>query len=67
MGIIGKKRKASLEISPEGKNFVDDIVMTFIYMYKLRQDQERRARYVTVIDNIAKAVTDFFNSGGAIA
>ena len=43
-GIIGKARPASLEIFEAGKGMVDLIVVTGVYMEKLRKDKERAAR-----------------------
>jgi len=43
-GIIGKARPASLEIFEAGKEMVDFIVVTGVYMEKLRKDKERAAR-----------------------
>ncbi|KAG2070041.1 hypothetical protein BDR04DRAFT_1100714 [Suillus decipiens] len=40
LGIIGKKRKAMLEVSPEVAHMMDTVIMTFIYVEKLRRDQE---------------------------
>ncbi|KAH7908311.1 hypothetical protein BJ138DRAFT_1013027, partial [Hygrophoropsis aurantiaca] len=40
MGIIGKQRSACLEISPEGEHMVDIIIITFIYIEKLRRRKE---------------------------
>jgi len=42
LGIIGKQRNASLEISPAGQHIVDDIVVTFLWMEKIRSDRERQ-------------------------
>ncbi|KAJ8595150.1 hypothetical protein M405DRAFT_857545 [Rhizopogon salebrosus TDB-379] len=40
LGIIGKKRKATLEVSPEVAQMMDTVIMTFIYVEKLRMDKE---------------------------
>ncbi|KAG2365620.1 hypothetical protein BDR07DRAFT_1398217 [Suillus spraguei] len=40
LGIIGKSRKAMLEVSPEVAHMMDTVIMTFIYVEKLRRDQE---------------------------
>ncbi|KAF8801977.1 hypothetical protein BYT27DRAFT_7197424 [Phlegmacium glaucopus] len=37
-------RPASLEISPQGQHMVDLIVVTFIFVEKLRTDRERHSR-----------------------
>ncbi|KAJ7576119.1 hypothetical protein C8J56DRAFT_1117496 [Mycena floridula] len=38
------KRKAYLEIFPEGMHFVNVILVTFVYIEKLRRDKERAAK-----------------------
>ncbi|OAX34858.1 hypothetical protein K503DRAFT_697927 [Rhizopogon vinicolor AM-OR11-026] len=44
LGIIGKKRKATLEVSPEvAHSMMDTVIMTFIYVEKLRMDMEEGA------------------------
>ncbi|KAG2070039.1 hypothetical protein BDR04DRAFT_1077403 [Suillus decipiens] len=43
-GIIGKKRKAMLEVSPEVAHMMDTVIMTFIYVEKLRRDKEDGAK-----------------------
>ncbi|KIK42580.1 hypothetical protein CY34DRAFT_804828 [Suillus luteus UH-Slu-Lm8-n1] len=43
LGIIGKKRKATLEVSPEVAHMMDTIIITFIYIEKLRGEKERRS------------------------
>ncbi|KAF5387170.1 hypothetical protein D9615_002093 [Tricholomella constricta] len=40
LGIIGKARPASFEISPTGEHMVQDILITFIYIEKIRKDME---------------------------
>jgi len=44
IGILKKKRLASLEIFPEGTHMLDLIIITFVYVQKIRNDAERRAR-----------------------
>ena len=44
LGIIGDARPASLEICPQGQHMVDLIVVTFIFVEKLRSDKERLRR-----------------------
>ncbi|EIW84864.1 hypothetical protein CONPUDRAFT_162187 [Coniophora puteana RWD-64-598 SS2] len=39
-GIIGEKRSAGLEVFEEGYHMLDIIVMTFVYVEKLRKDYE---------------------------
>ena len=41
LGIIGKARPASLEIFAGGKDMVDLIVVTGVYMEKRRKEKER--------------------------
>ncbi|TFY53667.1 hypothetical protein EVG20_g10012 [Dentipellis fragilis] len=43
-GIIGKTHKAYLEISPEGLNIADEIVVTFVYIERRRDQREEAAR-----------------------
>ncbi|KAG2070035.1 hypothetical protein BDR04DRAFT_1201562 [Suillus decipiens] len=40
LGIIGRKRKAMLEVSPEVAHMMDTVIVTFIYVEKLRRDKE---------------------------
>lgn len=42
LGVIGKRSSAFLEITPEGEHMLDLIILTFIYVEKLRKDKERR-------------------------
>ncbi|KAG2363701.1 hypothetical protein BDR07DRAFT_1403628 [Suillus spraguei] len=42
LGIIGKKRKAMLEVSPEMAHMMDTVIMTFVYVEQLRRDKEKR-------------------------
>lgn len=44
LGIIGKRRSACLEIAPEAEHMLDLIILTFIYVEKLRMDKEARER-----------------------
>jgi hypothetical protein len=41
IGIIGKPRQARLEISPGFEHLVDIILVTYIFVEKLRKDRER--------------------------
>jgi len=41
LGIIGKARPASLEIFAAGKDMVDLVVVTGVYMEKRRKEKER--------------------------
>ena len=43
LGIIGKKRKATLEVSPEAAHMMDTVITTFIYVEKLRMDKEKNS------------------------
>ncbi|KAF8061801.1 hypothetical protein FPV67DRAFT_1422867 [Lyophyllum atratum] len=45
LGIFGKARPASLEILPAGENTVETILITFVYIEKLRKDKERRSQH----------------------
>ncbi|KAG1754296.1 hypothetical protein EDB19DRAFT_1902450 [Suillus lakei] len=40
LGIIGKKRKATLEVSPEVVHMMDTIIMTFIYVEEVRSEED---------------------------
>ncbi|KAG1826807.1 uncharacterized protein BJ212DRAFT_1256309 [Suillus subaureus] len=40
LGIVGRRRKATLEVSPEVAHMMDIVIMTFIYVEKLRKDKE---------------------------
>ncbi|KAG2058664.1 hypothetical protein BDR06DRAFT_44816 [Suillus hirtellus] len=44
LGIIGRKRKATLEVSPEVAHMMDTIIVTFIYVEQLRKDKEEASR-----------------------
>lgn len=44
LGIIGKRRSAYLEIAPQAEHMLDLIILTFIYVEKLRKDSEQRRR-----------------------
>ncbi|KAF9463414.1 hypothetical protein BDZ94DRAFT_1258736 [Collybia nuda] len=44
LGIIGKARPASLEIFEAGEHMIETILVTFIYIEKIRKDKERAAR-----------------------
>ncbi|KAG2070042.1 hypothetical protein BDR04DRAFT_658586 [Suillus decipiens] len=47
LGIMGRKRKAMwLEVSPEVAHMMDTIIITFIYVEKLRKDIETASRRV---------------------
>ncbi|KAG2058665.1 hypothetical protein BDR06DRAFT_949902 [Suillus hirtellus] len=41
LGIIGRKRKATLEVSPEVAHMMDTVITTFIYVEQLRRDEEQ--------------------------
>lgn len=45
LGIFGKAKPASLEIFLAGEDIVETIVITFIYIEKLRRDKERSRRH----------------------
>ena len=44
LGIIGKRRSACLDIVPQAEHMLDLIILTFIYVEKLRMDKETRQR-----------------------
>ena len=44
LGIIGPKKKPCLDINPDVAHMSDLIVLTFVYVEKLRMDKERAAR-----------------------
>ncbi|KIK81274.1 hypothetical protein PAXRUDRAFT_156425 [Paxillus rubicundulus Ve08.2h10] len=43
LGIIGPKKKPCLDIHPDVMHMLDLIVLTFVYVEKLREDKERAA------------------------
>ncbi|KAF8838893.1 hypothetical protein BDN67DRAFT_933052 [Paxillus ammoniavirescens] len=44
LGIIGPKKKPCLDVHPDVMHMLDLIVLTFVYVEKLRKDKERAAR-----------------------
>ncbi|KAJ3520941.1 hypothetical protein NMY22_g12524 [Coprinellus aureogranulatus] len=44
LGIVGTARPATLEIFPAGEHMVDLIVVTLVYIEKLRRDRDRSRR-----------------------
>ncbi|KIJ61071.1 hypothetical protein HYDPIDRAFT_42854 [Hydnomerulius pinastri MD-312] len=44
LGIIGRRRKACLEIADQAEHILDLIILTFIYVEKVRMDKETRQR-----------------------
>jgi len=44
LSVLGKTRKATLEIYPEGEHMVDAIVVSFVYIEKIRKAREHNAR-----------------------
>lgn len=44
LGVVTDARPASLEIFPEGEHMLDLIVVTFVYIEKLRKDRENQAK-----------------------
>ncbi|KIJ61070.1 hypothetical protein HYDPIDRAFT_177152 [Hydnomerulius pinastri MD-312] len=44
LGIIGPKQQACLDVHPDVMHMLDLIVLTFVYVEKLRMDKERAAR-----------------------
>ncbi|KAI6012971.1 hypothetical protein EDC04DRAFT_2579717 [Pisolithus marmoratus] len=45
LGIIGAKRDPYLEVNEELAHMLDMVVLTFIYVEKLRMDEEEAAKY----------------------
>ncbi|TFK24651.1 hypothetical protein FA15DRAFT_669378 [Coprinopsis marcescibilis] len=43
-GLIKEARPSSLEITAQGEHMIDWIIVTFVYIEKLRKDRERRNR-----------------------
>ena len=46
LGIIGQKRKPQLDVDPEVEHMLDLIVLTFVYLEKLRLDKDDESRYM---------------------
>lgn len=44
LGVIGPRRDPSLDVDPSLMHMLDMIVLTFIYVEKLRRDKEKRAK-----------------------
>ncbi|KAJ8502479.1 hypothetical protein ONZ45_g11716 [Pleurotus djamor] len=44
LGIFGPSHSPYLEVFPEGEGILDMIIITFVYVEKLRRDNERRRR-----------------------
>ena len=44
LGVVTDARSASLEIFAEGEHMIDLIVVTFLYIEKLRKDRENQAK-----------------------
>ncbi|KAI5989972.1 hypothetical protein EDD15DRAFT_2283066 [Pisolithus albus] len=44
LGIIGSKRDPFLDVDPSLMHMLDMVVLTFVYVEKLRMDKERRSR-----------------------
>jgi len=42
--LFSGKEKSYLEIQPEGEHMLDYIMVTFVYIEKLRKERERRNR-----------------------
>ncbi|KAI5989990.1 hypothetical protein EDD15DRAFT_2370319 [Pisolithus albus] len=45
LGIIGPKKDPSLDVDPSLMHMLDMVVLTFIYVEKLRMDKEKRAKH----------------------
>ncbi|KAJ6606064.1 hypothetical protein DFH09DRAFT_1119210 [Mycena vulgaris] len=50
LGILSKARKASLEVFPTFEHMMDEIVVTFVYIERLRKTKERAARSPTLLN-----------------
>ncbi|KAH7921065.1 hypothetical protein BV22DRAFT_1049898 [Leucogyrophana mollusca] len=48
LGIIGRKKSPYLEVSPQVEHMLDLIILTFIYVEKLRMDKEKASESVSV-------------------
>jgi hypothetical protein len=44
-GILGKRRKATLEVYPAGLHMLDLIIVTFVYVEHVRRDRERASKH----------------------
>ncbi|KAI9462956.1 hypothetical protein HD554DRAFT_2027397 [Boletus coccyginus] len=44
LGIIGPKKKPRLDVDPDVTHMLDLIILTFVYVEKLRMDKERASR-----------------------
>ncbi|KAI6014649.1 hypothetical protein EDC04DRAFT_2578696 [Pisolithus marmoratus] len=44
LGIIGPRRDPSLDVDPGLMNILDTIILTFVYVEKLRRDKEEQAK-----------------------
>ncbi|KAJ7765710.1 hypothetical protein B0H16DRAFT_1524083 [Mycena metata] len=50
LGLFSKPRKASLEIFPPFEDILDEIMVTFAYIERLRKTKERTARSPTLLN-----------------
>ncbi|KAJ6567120.1 hypothetical protein B0H19DRAFT_1139526 [Mycena capillaripes] len=50
LGIFSKPRKASIEIFPPFEDMLDEIMVTFVYIERLRKTKERAARSPTLLN-----------------
>ncbi|KAG1756307.1 uncharacterized protein EDB91DRAFT_1076368 [Suillus paluster] len=64
LGIIGKKRKATLEVSPAVAHMMDTVIMTFIYVEKLRMDDEQATRNINAAASGAGAPFIMISTSG---
>lgn len=44
LGIIGSKKKPCLDVDPDVAHMLDLIILTFVYVEKLRMDKEKASR-----------------------
>ncbi|KAJ7700722.1 hypothetical protein B0H17DRAFT_1247280 [Mycena rosella] len=50
LGLLSKARKASLEVFPQFEHMLDEIMITFVYIERLRKTKERAARSPTLLN-----------------
>ncbi|KAJ7142142.1 hypothetical protein C8R43DRAFT_582603 [Mycena crocata] len=50
LGLFSKPRKASLEILPPFEHLMDEILVTFVYIERVRKQKERAARSPTLLN-----------------
>ncbi|KAJ7932733.1 hypothetical protein B0H13DRAFT_2650715 [Mycena leptocephala] len=50
LGVFSKPRKASIEVFPPFEDMLDEIMVTFVYIERLRKNKERAARSPTLLN-----------------